>query len=397
MSIVLSENQEKAITAVLNRFNQNKKYAVISGWAGTGKSTIVKEIVRRLPVHKESVVFAAFTGKACEVLKRHGNDEVSTLHKLLYKSILRPDGTYLRRAVTEIPYRVVVVDECSMIPLEMVDILNSLHDVFVIYLGDDAQLPPIKKDADNHLLDNPLVKLTEIFRQEGDSDIIDVATDIREGRPLNYFKGRDVQIIPKTDLSDGMLLWADVVICATNKTRHYLNKYIRELKGMSGEIAEGEKVICLHNNWDKESDPDEYPLINGTIGYISQIHEGHISFPKYLVGTNAVNEMPIYTYHFQSEDNQMYYNVNVDKQQFLTEKPFFDGTQVYRILKNPKWNSQLPDQMTYGYAMTAWKAQGSQWPKVLVYEESFPYEKDTRQKFLYTAVTRATEKLVIVR
>jgi ATP-dependent exoDNAse (exonuclease V) alpha subunit len=107
--------------------------------------------------------------------------------------------------------------------------------------------------------------------------------------------------------------------------------------------------------------------------------------------------MPIYTYHFQSEDNQMYYSVNVDKQQFLTEKPFFDGTQVYRILKNPKWNSQLPDQMTYGYAITCHKAQGSQWPRVLIYEEGFPYDKEEHKRWLYTACTRASEKLVIVR
>lgn len=392
MSITLSENQQQAIEAVLRCYYRGDKHAVISGYAGTGKSTIVKEIVRALPIDKNSIVYAAYTGKACEVLKRNGNDDVITLHKLLYKSSLRPDGSYRRIPVTEIPYLVVVADECSMIPIEMVEILEKLPNVFTIYLGDNFQLPPINKNADNHLLDNPLVQLTEIFRQENDSDIIDITTDIRMGKELDLYKGRDVQIINKTDLTDSMLLWADIVLCATNKTRHYLNQYIRKLKGMEGEICEGEKVICLHNNWDIESEPDGYALINGTIGTISQIYDSAIDFPKYLGGS-----MPVYKYHFTSEDNQLYEHMAVDKQLFLTEKPYFDSQQTYKILKNPKWKDSLPDQMTYGYAITCHKAQGSQWQRVLVYEEGFPYEKEEHARWLYTTATRSSSKLVIVR
>lgn len=193
------------------------------------------------------VVYTSFTGKATQVLQKKGNKNVSTLHKLLYKSNQKADGTYYRRPVDSIPYKVVVVDECSMVPNELMQQLAK-YSVHVICLGDPAQLPPILKDEDNHLLDHPHVFLDEIMRQAEDSEIIKLTMNIRAGKPLERFIGKEVQVLNKSELTTGMLLWADQILCATNSTRVMLNNKIRELLGKSGDPQEGEKIICLKNN-----------------------------------------------------------------------------------------------------------------------------------------------------
>ena len=121
------------------KHKNQKKYMVISGWAGCGKSTIIKYIIAALPdIDPETdVVYSAITGKACEVMKRKGNSNVSTLHKLLYKTILLPNGSYKRIVKDNIEFKVVIVDECSMVPKDMLEILGRLAP-FVIFLGDDA-------------------------------------------------------------------------------------------------------------------------------------------------------------------------------------------------------------------------------------------------------------------
>jgi exodeoxyribonuclease-5 len=85
------------------------------------------------------------------------------------------------------------------------------------------------------------------MRQEEQSEIIKLTMDIREGKPLNKFIGKEVQILDKEDLTTGMLMWADQVICATNATRIALNKQMRDLLGRGDSPEDGDKVICLRN------------------------------------------------------------------------------------------------------------------------------------------------------
>lgn len=390
--MALTAQQEQAVELAIDMYKKNEKYVVISGWAGTGKSFTIKHLIAALGVDEEDVVFTAFTGKACEVMKKKGNKNVSTLHKLLFQSFMRPDGSFFRKPVTTLGYRIVVVDECSMVPMEFREILENLKNVFIIYLGDDAQLPPINPKDDNHLLDNPHIRLTQIMRQAEGNDIIDIATAIREGRPLDYYNGKDAKILRKGELNEGMLLWADIIICATNKTRVFLNNEVRRIKGYTGaDIVEGEKVICLKNNWNILSN-EESPLINGMIGYVKSSSEGKIVFPEKLGGKIDILSMQV-----ETETGEYFNPIPVDKQCFLTNVPYFTPSQRYKILKNEKWKEYLPEEFTYGYSITCHKSQGSQWDKVLVFEESFPYEEDIHQRWLYTAATRAADKLVILK
>ena len=102
MNMILNEKQLKGLKIAIDRYNNHEKYTVISGFAGSGKSTLVRFIIEALPVDEDDVVYATYTGKAAQVLAKKGNKNVTTLHKLLYESFPRPDGTFFRKPRTEI-------------------------------------------------------------------------------------------------------------------------------------------------------------------------------------------------------------------------------------------------------------------------------------------------------
>ena len=160
----LTEKQKEGLKIAVDRHRAGEKYTVIAGYAGTGKSTLVKFIIEALDVDKDDVCYAAFTGKAAEVLRKKGNKNSCTLHRLLYDHVPRPGGGFFRKAKPRLEYDIVVVDEVSMVPKEMMDLLFS-HKAYIICLGDPFQLPPVDKNSDNHLLDNPHIFLDEIMRQ----------------------------------------------------------------------------------------------------------------------------------------------------------------------------------------------------------------------------------------
>lgn len=391
----LNEGQKKALEIATQRYLKGEKYTVIAGPAGSGKSSTVRAIIENLKnygIKEEFVVFTSFTGKATQVLQRKGNMNVSTLHKLLYKSYPKKDGSYVHEPVTAIPYKLVIVDEVSMVPSSMSNLLLN-YDVHVIFLGDDSQLPPVNKNEDNHLLDNPHAVLTEIMRQDADSEIIQLATKIRMGEKIDFFKGKDVQVIPYNELNTGMLLWADQILVATNETRVRINNQIREMLGRGAAPEEGDKVICLKNYWDHESLVGGAALINGTIGTIKNVKETKktIYTKPYAIRYDAIE------FDFTSDCDDDFGKVNCDKNFLETGEKSINWNDEYKILKNPILRPYLPEEFAYGYAITCWKAQGSEWDKVLIIEESFPYEKEEHRKFLYTAITRGASKIVLVR
>jgi len=375
-----------------------KDYTVISGYAGTGKSTLVKFIISALDdIDPENdVVYTSFTGKATQVLQKKGNKNVSTLHKLLFESIPKPDGTFYRKPVEKIPYKIVIVDECSMVPKELLQRLLKYH-VHIICLGDPGQLPPINKDDDNHLLDNPHIFLDEIMRQEEGNEIIDLTMDIRAGKPLNHFQGKEVQILDKEELSTGMLLWADQIICSTNATRIALNNEMRELLGKDGDPQDGDKVICLKNDWETYSKETGDPLVNGTIGYLQDCYNTFLKLPPNFTKDKKSKNIELVAAKFISDTDADYGELRMDKNYFTQGTPGLDSYTLYKMGRNYRFMSSIPYSFTYGYAITCHKAQGSEWDNVLVIEEGFPFDKEEHQRWLYTAATRAAKKLVIIR
>ena len=257
-------------------------------------------------------------------------------------------------------------------------------------------MPPINKNDDNHLLDNPHIFLDEIMRQEDESEIISLTMDIRNGKPLTHFIGKEVQILDSEELTTGMLQWADQIICSTNVTRVNLNNRMRELLGKSGDPQDGDKVICLKNNWNIYSINDN-PLVNGTIGYLKNSFSTYLQIPKYISGDGKSKKLNLLNATFISDTDDDYGTLNMDKQLILTGEPGLDWKTSYKMGKNWKWQDKIPDQFTYGYAITGHKSQGSEWDKVLVIEEGFPFDREEHKRWLYTCATRAAKKLVIIR
>ena len=391
----LTEKQEKGLETILTRYNLGLKYTTISGYAGTGKSTLVKFAIAALGVREDRVAYATFTGKAAEVLRKKGNTGACTLHKLLYDHFPKPGGGFIRKPKTSLDYDVVVVDEVSMAPKSMIDMLLS-HRVYVIFLGDPFQLPQINKDESHDILENAHVFLDEVMRQAAESEIIQISMKIRNGEPIDFMKGKEVIIIPKSELVEGHLTWADQILCGTNATRENINRQMREIYGFSGLPQDGEKMICLRNYWDDCADNGD-ALVNGTTGILRNPFETFRMIPNYIPIDN--HRMDVVQGDFVTSDGSTFNSVEMDKKLLIDGvKCITDGKILFRLgkLKN-KIGDIVPREFAFGYAITTHKAQGSEWDKVLVIEEKFPFSKEEHARWLYTAVTRASEKLVLVR
>ena len=389
----LSKQQQEGLNIAIQRYRAGERYTVISGYAGSGKSTLVKFIVSALQIPEDQIVYACFTGKACNVLQQKGNKNVSTLHRLLYEHRPKSDGTFFRLPLPDIdPYKLVIVDECSMVSKDLIKQLLK-HRVHVIFLGDPFQLPPINPEDDNHLLDSPHVFLSEIHRQAQESEIIRVSMDIRAGRPLQLLDGKDVKIIDKSDLVEGMYMWADQILCAKNETRIGINNHMRELLGREGEPQEGDKVICLRNYWDI-LDNDGNPLINGTIGILSNNYSRTLSYPRFINGGGSFG---VVNTDIITETGSRFSDLMMDKKLILEGKKSLDQKVEWRLMKSENLSWMVPKEFTYGYAVTVHKFQGSSAGNILVFEENFPFSKEEHQRWLYTACTRAENKLVIVK
>ena len=392
--MILTERQQAGLKAVLEKYNNHEKFAVISGYAGTGKSTLVRFIIEALDVEESKVAYCSFTGKAAEVLRKKGNKNAMTLHRLLYDSIPKPGGGFFRKPKLSLDYTIIVVDEVSMVPKSMIDMLLR-HKVFCLFLGDPGQLPMIDKTESHDLLAHPDVFLDQIMRQAAESEIIQLTMKIRNGDEIPYMKGNEVMVVPKKELVTGHLTWADVVICATNATRHGINKQMRDLYGFSGTLQEGEKIICKRNYWEDLNDEGD-ALVNGTIGIVKNIHDSYISIPYYI--KTDKHHIPTIMCDITPEAGSDFVCVDMDKEFLVNECPCLDWRTSYRLGKmRSKIGDIIPRQITYGYSLTCHSAQGSEWDKVLVIEESFPFDREEHKRWLYTAATRGSEKLVLVR
>lgn len=391
--MILTKKQEEGLKIAIKRYNDREKYTVISGYAGSGKSTLVRFIIEAINIDEIKVCYVAYTGKAAEVLRKKGNKNVCTLHKLLYDHFPKPTGGFFRKPKSSIDYDIVIVDEVSMAPKTLMDLLFT-HKCYVICLGDPFQLPPVDKNEDNHLLDHPHIFLDEIMRQAEDSEIIQLSMKIRHNESINVFDGNNVKILSKDSLNTGMLLWADQILVGTNATRISLNNQMRNLLGRGEFPEDGDKVICLKNYWDDFS-VDGDPLVNGTIGTLQNSFKTFKCVPRYI--KSNYDKFDVLQANF-IVDNTLYENVEMDNKMILTGEKCCDWQTAYKLNKmKSKLGPIVPKEFAYGYAITGHKAQGSEWDKVLVIEERFPFDKNEHARWLYTAVTRASDKVVLIK
>ena len=391
----LTKKQEEGLKIAVNRYKNHEKYTIISGYAGSGKTTLVRFIIEALNVEEDKVCYCAFTGKAAEVLRKKGNKNTCTLHKLLYDSIPQPTGGFLRKPKLIIPYSIVIVDEISMAPKTLINLLFT-HNVYVIGLGDPFQLPPIDKEEDNHLLDNPHIFLDEIMRQAQESEIIRLTMKIRSQESINYYNGKEVKIIPYKELNTGILQWGDQILTATNFKRQEINNQMRILKQYPNYPVDGDKVICLRNYWDDFSENEDV-LINGTIGILKNSFQSFRQIPYFI--QSDIKQFDILMGDIDiPETNDKYILMNLDRQMIITGNKCCDWKLSYRLNRlKTKYGDIVPKEFAYAYAITVHKSQGSEWSHIVVLEEKFPFEKEEHARWLYTACTRASEKLVLVR
>ena len=385
----LNEQQAQAIEALRKWwYNGNKQVFQISGAAGTGKTTLIRYLINEIKLEHDEVLFTAFVGKATLAMTRNGLN-AKTLHSAICyckdEPVLDENGNvvteynrrvtkrvFTRRRKIDPRIRLIVVDEGSMVPAKMADWLLKVK-VPIIVLGDLNQLPPVI--GDSFFLKEPDVVLTQIMRQSSESPIPYFAQNVLQNGSKCLSPGLQIgdkiNVLSKADITPELLKDYDVIICGTNKTRNNLNTYIRErIYGRTQDYPViGDKLICRENDWTFSVD-DVY-LINGLIGYVTDIDLESIS--DY---TMKIDFKPEFM------DNE-FKNVTLDRI-YMGLSP--NDKRFYRSNYH---------KFEYGYAITCHLSQGSQYNRVLVFNESFGTAEE-RRKWLYTAVTRAIDKVTIL-
>lgn len=362
-TLILSDEQQLAIEKMtswaVNEQRTNNQF-LFGGFAGTGKTTVIKTLIKWLR-EDHNVAVAAFTGKACNVLMRKGIP-ASTLHSLMYDVFENEDGTidfHIKPFLAGEP-SLIIVDEASMVSTQLYNDLMRFGKP-VIFVGDPGQLEPV---GDNpNLMKSPDFTLTKIHRQAEASPILSLATAIRQGKPLQaVIEGPELTIKSKK-ISSPEVLAATQAICAKNKTRQFLNTSIRQYKSLPpAAIVPGEKLICLRNN-------TLWGVFNGMILFVKKItHE----------------DADCWRCVTKDEDGRT-------RRLPIWKRPFTDDSFDP---KDPKLQiSKRWVYCDYAYVITCHKSQGSEWEHVWVYDEWMPPQVWDMKRWRYTAITRAAQKL----
>jgi len=342
--IHITEEQKKVIKDILINIKE-KQTIKLGGLAGVGKSTIIKILNNKL----RTFAVVAYTGKATNVLRQKGIKNAQTIHNAIYKPIIENDETiWIKIERHELGFDGFIIDEASMVSKEIHEDLIS-YEKPIIYIGDHGQLEPIGSKF--NLMENPDYKLETIHRNAG--EIAYFANHIRLGNDAASFKSeKKVIIVDKNKITEEDYCNCDQIICAFNKTRSKVNELVRKKLGYSEILSMNEKIICLRNN-------KNLKIFNGMQGIVKKIYKnGRINF---ICG------------------DEIFKKILIDYNQFGKEKNEFE----FHNDENP---------FDYAYAITAHKAQGDSFNKVIVIEEKC--DKWDHKRWSYTAASRAKKLLV---
>lgn len=336
----------------------------VFGYAGTGKTTLAQHFAGGI---SGTTCYAAFTGKAALMMQRNGCADASTIHGLIYQVVELPDGRtefVLDRDSHAKDASLLVIDECSMVDEEIGRDLLSFR-VPILVLGDPAQLPPVR-GAGFFTAAEPDVMLTEIHRQARDNPIIQLATAARSGDQIAFGEYGRSRVVERGTLAEEDILSASQILVGKNATRRGFNTKIRRLLGRDGVFPEaGDRVVCLRN--DKTCG-----IFNGGLFTVLD------GMPR--PRGNKVGMI------LRSDDFPDRAAIKVS-----VLRDFFDGNPDDLDWKQRKGSQEFD----YGYVLTCHKAQGSQWPDVVIYDESGIFREEAR-RWLYTAITRASDRITLV-
>lgn len=383
--------------------HSTKQIFVLAGFAGTGKTTLLKHVVtEKLNLVPDiGAAFVTPTGKAATVLIRSGVP-ACTLHRLIYQSIteekeVEVNGkkivveklSFKRRESIDKSIKLIVLDEASMVSDEVLFDLTEFG-VKLLLCGDNAQLPPV--EGFNGFLTAPDYTLREIVRQQQGNPVIALSEMAREGKYIPYGNyGGTVAVMDKRrffgDRRIRTLINADQIICGTNKTRALINAEVRASLGFGELPQSGDKLICTQNNWETFIDGEmKFNLVNGIIGtaydpvYGAVEGVGFMQFKPDFLNELCPEALPFDTGVFESG----FYNF---KRGDYFEKFDENGEPAGAFTLN---------RFEYGYCISCHKAQGSEFDNAVVFDESYAFKED-KNRWLYTAITRAKKKLLLLR
>lgn len=399
----------------------------IVGYAGTGKTTVMAAVARELAA---DCVILAPTNKAAMVLREKGIEKAQTIHSLLYAPYegekLKKDkdgniiyeidkkGEFLRDVDTHEKVPVVIgkelvfglkecvdlpkyaaVDEASMLDEE---IMHDLEDAFesVILFGDGFQLPPIK-GIEILNAGVPDIFLNEVHRVAFDNPIIRYATDIRNGNEPDIMDVACHEI--KTCSVNNTKLYKSIVendvqaISWRNETRHNVNEAIRRQKGYERyTLVDGEPIVACQsvhrlegNHYDGRT--KVLVMYNGQIVNVKNDYEANDDhFTSQIVRIDKLGAFAIWPFwnpnFFQLKDNNREWWQELNRRKAGHKKPIYGSN------------------FDYAYCLTAHKAQGSEFKNVAIFDERNTIthaNRENKQRWYYTAITRAKERILVVR
>lgn len=429
-----------------------RKAFILRGYAGTGKTSVVSALVRALEGLKQPCVLLAPTGRAAKVLSRYSGTPAYTIHKKIYRQNQLGVEAF---SLCDNLHRntLFIVDEASMLSGsrdnpsfgsgclldDLVQYVYNGPGCSLLLLGDDAQLPPVGSllspalDAEfmrNYKLSVVSYQLSDVVRQALDSGILREATRLREKLTGNAPKNSPLRILANdTDILPlpGEQVVArleeswrkagieeTLVITRSNKQTNLYNNGIRAMiLWKEDQLSNGDRVMVSKNNyfWTEEYDDLEF-LANGDM----------------LQVTRLTNEHEMYGFHFaRASLRSLDYDWEIEAMVWLdtltTDSPeanyllqkelFAKIAEDYPEIRNKKdlikavYDSPYYNalQIRYAYAVTCHKAQGGQWKHVYIdsglgderISELEPHERRELLRWMYTAVTRATEKIYLLR
>ena len=424
--------------------NAQRAGFIIRGYAGTGKTTAIAAMIKTFPSFQLKSVLLAPTGRAAKVLSNFSKKPAFTIHKKIYQSERGKDGqTHFKLGANLHTNTIFIIDEASMISDGGASEQSLLDDLIeyvyggkncrLVFIGDIAQLPPVGKLLSpaldpkylmaNYYLKLKGVELSQVMRQASESGILHNATLIRnqtlEEKPVIKFeldRFDDIKRIDGMELEDELhtcfsKYGADdtIVITRSNKRANIFNQQIRvRIKDLDDEIATGDYLMVVKNNyyWLDEKSPVSF-IANGDVAEImgmGNIEEMYgfrflnatvrlIDYPQLqsidvkLLLDSIHSEAPSLT----KEDSQRFFETVMEDYAEVTNKRI----KMELLKKNPYFNAL---QVKFGYAVTCHKSQGGQWKAVFVDQGYLTEEMLNTEyaRWLYTAVTRATERLYLV-
>lgn len=432
---------------------EERNLLVIKGYAGTGKTTIVKAIVDVLEKYNHDSVLLAPTGRSAKVLASYSNRPAFTIHKKIYRLLTGSDGAvHLVLMQNMHKNALFVVDEASMIAdssagqegsmfsgrallNDLLEFVYNGNNCRLILMGDTAQLPPVGMDISPALDIRYLqasfgikirsFEMTEVVRQEAGSGILYNATSFRKlitsGKnsitpkfsmqsfpDITRVRGDEMEDVLNHAYSN---YGADetIIVCRSNKRANLFNQQVRyRILGRENELTGGDKLMAVKNNyfWLKENEKGGF-IANGEMMEVQRVKNiremydfrfaevsvllkdssEEFSFEALILLDTIDSESPALT---SAESSRLYNSIAEDYQDIPQKR-----ARLQKIREDKYYNAM---QVKFAWALTCHKSQGGQWKAVFIEQGYLKEDMVDREymRWLYTAMTRATEKVYLV-